>query len=200
MLKNSSRSKTVVPWSSEDLVMVGCLHSVHTVRTTLGRERERLYESSRGRTRQGAPRTTCLKTVADDFFGTRPSEDWGDRAISPLPRRYRVVLDSARRFPTIFALFCDRSTKNRIGYYRDQNNPSWNGDITDVIVRLAVSQCGTLICQRTHVTCNKSAKLSVGRMTVWRWELTEDNSSFYKHIIWRDLIGCTSVTDEKRLV
>ena len=36
------------------------------------------------------------------FFGTRPSEDWGDRARSS-PWMYRVVLDSARRFPTIFA-------------------------------------------------------------------------------------------------
>ena len=28
------------------------------------------------------PTTTSLKTVADHFFGTRPSEDWGDRARS----------------------------------------------------------------------------------------------------------------------
>ena len=42
------------------------------------------------------------------------------------PRRYTVVLESARSFPNMFAKM-RRSTKKRIGYYRDQNNPWWNG-------------------------------------------------------------------------
>jgi len=52
-----------------------------------------LVEIARGRTRLGDPQTTTgrrfligycfstfLKTEADHLFGTRPSEDWGDRA------------------------------------------------------------------------------------------------------------------------
>ena len=69
------------------------------LRTTLGRKWQRLYESSRARARQGDLQGTLGRPQADVFWS---SEDWG---IAPdlSPPRYRVVLDRACRFPTIFA-------------------------------------------------------------------------------------------------
>ena len=69
-----------------------------------------------------------FKNTTDHFFGTQPSEDWGDRARSS-SRRYRVVLDSACRLQTIFAKIPPINHK-RIRCYWDQNNPWWNGRFT----------------------------------------------------------------------
>ena len=76
-----------------------------TLRTTLGRERQRLYESTRGRSRHG------------DLQGTlgRPRRPWGYRARSS-PWIYRVVFAGSRLF-----------SQKRIRNYRNQNNPWWNG-------------------------------------------------------------------------
>ena len=94
MLKKRSLGRPRICWE------LGA-YTPSILRTTLGIERQRLYQSSRGRARQGDLQwsfgrpsdhgstvligfcfETCLKTIADHFFGTRPSENWGDRTRS----------------------------------------------------------------------------------------------------------------------
>ena len=62
------------------------------------------------------------------------------RSRQIFPRRYRVVRDSARRFPTIFAKMRPIDQK-RIGYYRDQNNPWWNGRLRHFYIQIIPSVC-----------------------------------------------------------
>ena len=145
LLKKNSRSKPVGPWSLGRQMVPwrsSCLDRPLELSFILYRSLPMVVRSvdghpalTRSSDDQDFSFSTCLTTVADHFFGTRPSEDWGNRARSS-PRRYRVVLDSDRRFPTIFAKKCGRSTKTRIGYYRDQNNPWWDGRFTEGSVKL----------------------------------------------------------------
>ena len=95
----------------EDLVRVGCLHSIDTMHDPRYRAVEAIWKLQRAdETRRPSldPRTTktttgrgflidcffitCLKKVADYFFGTRPSDDWGDnsaRQCSQVPDYFR---------------------------------------------------------------------------------------------------------------
>ena len=115
LLKKNSRSKPVGPWSLGRQMVPwrsSCLDRPLELSFILYRSLPMVVRSvdghpalTRSSDDQDFSFSTCLTTVADHFFGTRPSEDWGNRARSS-SRRYRVVLDSVRRFPTIFAKMC----------------------------------------------------------------------------------------------
>ena len=124
LLKNSNRSKIVVPWSSWS--SDDGAYTQSTLRTTLDRERQRLYERSRGWAGQGDlqgtlgrprwPRTDGFwsATVFQQVNSVKKGDDW---------RRFRTTIGPIKNIDSSGTIWSRPGWLGKI-------NPWWNGRLT----------------------------------------------------------------------